>query len=301
MKSPSTRSPPASTASTRSPSPSKARPRSKPSAATVSCRAPMCVDPQPALMLVPSGSANSTSMSAPDSVERQGRGPEHGPVGAVHGDLEAAEIERDAAHDVPHVALHGALEHLGAAEPVAGQRAQVVVGDVRFDLRLFLVAELEAGGGEELDAVVGVRVVRGADDDAGGGGALAHQRGEPRRREHAGDLHPRAAAGEARHQAGLEHGPAEARVAADDEQRMRAALLGQHDRGGAADLHRELGSEQLAGDAADAVSAEVGAHGRRWGEDRTSGVWYAAPPKGANRRRRLRRPAVRRASPSCAG
>ena len=72
MKSPSTNSPAASTASTRSPSPSKARPRSKPSAATTSWSAPMCVEPQPALMLVPSGAAKSTVTSAPDSASASG-------------------------------------------------------------------------------------------------------------------------------------------------------------------------------------------------------------------------------------
>jgi hypothetical protein len=90
-------------------------------------------------------------------------------VGAVDGDLHAAEIERDAAHDVPHVALEGSLQVLGGAEPIAGERLQIVVRDVRLDLCFFLVAELDAGAGEELDAVVGEGVVRGADDDAGVG------------------------------------------------------------------------------------------------------------------------------------
>ena len=56
-------------------------------------------------------------------------------------------------------------------------------------------------------------------------------------------------------------GPRQARVAADHEQRVRAGLLRQHDRRRASDLHGELGREQLAGYAADAVSAEVRAHG----------------------------------------
>ena len=260
MKSPSTSSPEASTASTRSPSPSNARPRSKPSAATCSCRAPMCVLPQPALMLVPSGRSNSTLTCGAGLLERQRRRPVHGAVGAVDGDAHAAQVERDALDHVPDVALHGALELLGAAEVGAGQRLQVVMLDVRLDLGLFLVAQLDAGAGEELDAVVGEGVVRGADDDAGVGAALQHQRGEPRRRDHAGDLHARAAAGEAGGERRLEHRPAEPRVAADDEQRVRAGLLRQHHGRRPAHLHGELGGQQLAGHAADAVGAEVRAH-----------------------------------------
>ena len=134
--------------------------------------------------------------------------------------------------------------------------------DVRLDLGLFLVAQLGAGAREELDAVVGEGVVRGADDDAGVRAALVDQRGEPRRRDHAGDLHARAAAGEAGRERRLEHRAAEPRVAADHEQRVRAGLLRQHHGRRAADLDGELRGQQFAGDAADAVRAEVRAHAR---------------------------------------
>ena len=194
--------------------------------------------------------------------ERQRRRLRHGAVRAVEDDLHAAEIQRDAAHDVPHVTLDGSLQVLCGAEPVAGQRPQIVVRDVRLDLSFFLVAQLDAGAGEELDAVVGEGVVRGADDDAGVGATLVDQRGEPRRWDHAGDLHARAAASEAGHQARFEHRPRQARVAADHEQRVRAGLVRQHDRRRTPDLHGELGREQLAGYAADAVGAKVGAHGK---------------------------------------
>ena len=78
-------------------------------------------------MLVPSGRSKSTVTCGAGLLERQRRGRVHGAVGAVDGDLHAAEVERDALDDVPHVALHGALELLGAAEVGAGQRLQVVV------------------------------------------------------------------------------------------------------------------------------------------------------------------------------
>ena len=262
MKSPSTSSPVASTASTRSPSPSKARPRSKPSAATTSCSA---ADVGAAAAGVDVGAVGPVEQHRDlraGLLERQRRRQVHGAVGAVDGDLHPAEVERDALDHVPGVALHGALELLGAAELGAGQRLQVVVLDVRLDLGLFLVAQLEAVPGEELDAVVGEGVVRGADDDAGVRAALVHQRGEPRRRDHAGDLHARAAAGQAGRERRLEHRAAEPRVAADDEQRVRAGLLRQHDGRRAAHLHGELGRQQVAGDPTDAVRAEVLSHRR---------------------------------------
>src|SRR5262245_7493969 len=67
MWSPSTSSPAASTRSTRSASPSKATPTSAPSAATLRASSSGWVEPQPALMFVPSGSAWMTSTSTPSS------------------------------------------------------------------------------------------------------------------------------------------------------------------------------------------------------------------------------------------
>ena len=116
---------------------------------------------------------------------------------------------------------------------------------------------LSPADGEELDAVVAEGIVGGADDDAGVGAVLEHERGEPGRRHDAGDLHARAAAGEAGSERRLQHRPAEPRVAADDEQRVRTGLLCEHDGRGPADLYGELGGQQFAGDAADAVRAEV--------------------------------------------
>ncbi len=80
--------------------------------------------------------------------------------------------------------------YVGAPELGALERGQVVICHVLFDLGLFLVGELDAEVAEELDAVVGERVVRGGDDDAGVGAALAHKRGEPRRRDHPGASRP---------------------------------------------------------------------------------------------------------------
>ena len=227
-KSPSTRAPRASTASTRSPSPSKARPRSKPSARTNSCSASTWVEPQPWLMLSPSGSVRSSTTSAPDSLRASGAAAEHRAVGAVDGDAQPRQVERDALDDAPDVAFDGAFDDLGATDLLALQRDQVVAADVLLDLGFFVVGELEAEVTEELDAVVGEGVVRGRHDHAGVGAALEHERGQPRRGDHPGDLNRAAAAGDAGHQRRLEHGARNARVAADQKQRAGAAVPGQH-------------------------------------------------------------------------
>ena len=66
--SPSSREPLSATARTRSPSPSKARPASAPASTTAARRSPGWLDPQPSLMLRPSGQAWSTATSAPRRV-----------------------------------------------------------------------------------------------------------------------------------------------------------------------------------------------------------------------------------------
>ena len=60
MVSPSHTLPYSSTAMQRSASPSKAKPTSSPSSRTYACRRSMCVEPQPLLMLKPSGSSPMT-------------------------------------------------------------------------------------------------------------------------------------------------------------------------------------------------------------------------------------------------
>ena len=152
----------------------------------------------------------------------------------------------------------------------AGSHPLFVIGrDTRLSgpmLEAALTAGLTSGGARvEIAGVIPTpglaTLVRQRGADAGVCATLVDQRGEPRRRDHAGDLHARAATGEAGRESRFEHRPRQARVAADDEQRVRTGLLRHHHRRGPPDLYRELGGEQLAGYAADAVGAEVGAHG----------------------------------------
>ena len=68
-----------STASIRSPSPSKAMPRSRFSPVTRCCRARRSVAPQPTLMFEPSGSMPIACTSAPSSENERGASPENAP------------------------------------------------------------------------------------------------------------------------------------------------------------------------------------------------------------------------------
>ena len=54
------------------------------------------------------------------------------------------EVERDALDDVPDVAFNGSLERSAQPKLSPASELQIVVLDVRLDLGLFLVAELEA-------------------------------------------------------------------------------------------------------------------------------------------------------------
>src|SRR5829696_1176374 len=74
--SPSTISPAPSTASMRSPSPSKATPRSAPAPTTCSCNSLRSVAPQPTLMFVPSGLSASGRTSASSRSNAEGAIPE---------------------------------------------------------------------------------------------------------------------------------------------------------------------------------------------------------------------------------
>ncbi len=89
--SPSTSSPCSSTAMTRSPSPSSARPSAAPRSTTVRRRTSGCVDPQPSLMLCPSGDSVQHVHACARRLEDARPGPEPGAVRAVEHDVEPGE------------------------------------------------------------------------------------------------------------------------------------------------------------------------------------------------------------------
>src|SRR5204863_7348608 len=94
---------------------------------------------------------------------------------------------------------------LGRADPL------LLGGERGFDLGLPRVGQLLAARGEELDAVVGERVVRGAYDHAEVEAKRARQVRDARRRQRTGEDDVDAGRGEARHERRLGHAAGTAR------------------------------------------------------------------------------------------
>ena len=165
MWSPSTTAPVWSTAISRSASPSRARPRSAPSATHGGGeRRRGRVAPQPALMLRPSGWSWIATTSAPAAASSGPAMRAGGPVGGVDDDaqpVEAAAVE--GGEDV--VAGRPGCPRRRAAGP--GRRSAAGrAHDLALDALLDVVGELRPAAGEQLDAVVAVRVVRRRDHRA---------------------------------------------------------------------------------------------------------------------------------------
>ena len=140
------------------------------------------VDPQPSLMLTPSGSTPIAVTRAPS------RSSTSGAVTAVAPWAQSTTIDRpvrstgrrsSSERDVARPALLDAARSRPGARPRAAPRRSRLV-ERRLDRRLLGVRQLEAVGAEELDAVVREGVVGGADDRARGG-VGRRPRARPRR------------------------------------------------------------------------------------------------------------------------
>ena len=125
------------------------------------------------------------------------------------------------------------------------------------DRRFDIVGELDATGGEQLDAVVTVRVVRGRHHRPHRTGALGGE-GNGRRGDDAEATHVDALRGEPGRERGLEHRRGDPRVATDHDGRGVAGR--QHARRGTAEAECELGGQLAVGHTADTVGPEL--HGR---------------------------------------
>ncbi|MNV05499.1 hypothetical protein D3C71_958400 [compost metagenome] len=186
-----------------------------------------------------------------------------GTVRAVQHDLQAAQVERTrhaglaeldvAAHCIARAHRLAQPVRLGGGEGAVQRGLQRQFGGI---------VELLAIGGEELDAVVVMRVVRGTDDDAGIGAQGAGQEGHRRGRHRAEQLHIHAAGDQAGFQRRFEHVAGDARVLADHHHRAVpgtvAVALAQHPAQCIAQAQHEVGRDHaLADPTADAVGAEV--------------------------------------------
>ena len=150
-------------------------------------------------------------------IEHTGRDVVGRAMGAVHHDFQARQtgVGGHRALAEFNVAASGVHDALGLAQGVGlggGQRLLQQFLDVQFDH----VGQLLAIAGEELDAVVVIGIVGGADHDAGAGVQGTGQVGDARRwhRPQQGDVDP--GRRQARFQGGFEHVAGDAGVLADD-------------------------------------------------------------------------------------
>ena len=144
--------------------------------------------------------------------------------------------------------------------------ARLLDGEIGEEFRKSMRAkadlELLAFGGEELDAVVEVRIVRSGNHDAAVGAQRARQVRDGRRGHRAHQLHVDARGDQARFERGFEHVVRNARVLADDHDRLAPfaarvrAAQGEPVR--VAQAQHEIGGHRArAHGAANAVGAEV--------------------------------------------
>ena len=151
----------------RSPSPSSARPTCARTPGTVSCSSSGAIEPQPSLMLRPFGEQPIGHDLGAEIRENARPHLVGGAIGAIDDDLEArdpspaaASTRRNPGTSVRDLSTRVARPRLREV------RVTAALLHLRLDALFELIGELRAGGVEELDAVVVVEIVRRADDDA---------------------------------------------------------------------------------------------------------------------------------------
>ena len=143
-------------------------------------------------------------------------GGRRGAVGAVDDDGQLVEPGGDGLADVAQVAVERILGVDHAADARAGRPAAGTRLDQFLDAVLGGVVELVPAGAEDLDAVVGHRVVRRRDHHAEVGVVCVGQVGHRGGRQHPDPQRVDALAGQPGDDRGFEHLAAGPRVAADD-------------------------------------------------------------------------------------
>ena len=213
-------------------------------------------------MFSPSGSAQIATTSAPASRSARGPASQAAPWAQSRTTLMPSRgwliVEtRCAAYCSTAVAVRG-----DPADVTAGRTVPRLAHPL-LDRHLDGVVELDATSGQELDAVVGHRVVRGREHHAEVGAELGGQPGDPRRRQLAEQQHVDAGGGQPGDHGRLEELPGDAGVAADDRERPvpgEGAALGEHVGSGDRQVQGQLRGQRLVGEPPDPVGTEETRH-----------------------------------------
>ncbi len=169
---------------------------------------------------------------------------------------DAQPVEVEAVEEADDVGDVGLVVGGGVDDPAACTIGRDVAerGELGLDAAFDLVGQLHATAGEQLDSVVGPRVVRRRHDGTDRAATLRFERDLWGRRDaEAHDVEP--FEGEAVAQRPVEDVGGLAGVTADDD--ARDAIGAQHPSRGAAEPRGELGGQFGEGDTADAVGAEL--------------------------------------------
>ena len=157
-----------------------------------------------------------------EAAEDLRRGPVGRAVGAVEQDAAAGQVEvGEALVQRAQVVLERAVQRRTRADR-APAPARLGSSSASISASV-VVGELVAVAAEELDAVVGVRVVRGREHDAEVEAVAADQQRRAGRRQHAAEQRLAAGGGDAGGDRRLEHLARLARVADDEHARARAS------------------------------------------------------------------------------
>ncbi len=174
--------------------------------------------------------------------QRLGRDLVAGAVGAIDDDPQAIEpqILGQRAFGELDVAFLRALDPRRAPDGIGGRQQPAGVGlDQLLDAPLHVVGKLEAFLVEQLDAVVGERIVRGREHHAEVGAQRRRQHGDGGRRHRAQQEYVHPDGGEARHERGFQHVAGQARILANHHAVPVVTGL-ENLAGGHADLQRHL-------------------------------------------------------------
>ena len=156
-----------------------------------------------------------------------------------------------------NVVLEGVAQRPDPADPLRRLDATV---ELRLDPVLIVIGKLESVGGEQLDAIVGIRVMRRGDDRCQCQPVPLEQQRRGGRRQHPRQQGVAAGCGDPGGHRGLEHLPGLAGVTDDQHLRVRAlgrgVLVGSEGHGGAGERQRQVRGQELPGTAADAIRAE---------------------------------------------